>query len=1842
MVSADNDYPFVPKATSHISLNSEKYADNKRKLSSSITLSSSSFSNKNLHVSPTYHISFVTLFLTLCYKLLPTLQRSSYENLLANLDTTLREDRPHFISVAKYLDLLFHGSIRSKCKSNSSDYQQGLLFELLLGITFNLRQERLFDKANRLEHLWKELFTFNPTINGSHNRYLQIPHSVIDVANEQSAPISSIENLNAVMFLLLSLAKPGNHDETFSPFESAISIDFPGSNTDNDSNDSDFLIHSEQFLLYNELNKSTAARKESIKEPWKVVFPDQVFDSLADCEAKNCFDRFSSFREQDSSLYRNPGSSFFSSIHEPSSLSHQSNQSTIFGALSRPSGSNSYDLDLSLDLPPLSPAPNFYDGTTEALGQRYVQPNITDWLPIPSNEFTSSTSAPAVSFSRTVDNVLGDISGARTGGDNNDKSELRDIWRKVREHEQLKPKSFTFTKTQLFTWDSMGSYESDIDRATTQPKTIPDIISPFISEASRQVFESVYQTHFHDLFKFRKDMTSVIAESELLTILIYLLDGIDTKYFKWDDSKLKFVQVKDVRIAGVSFDAIESILQRFVDCGSNIKILEKLVCLMEQSPRSYGRTGVAFARALSEYLTFLRGIRLTIQADIAQCQGKTVLILHQKLSEVSEVLSLLVGNFIAPRIDPSKSFIDLICLPQGSNILSFLFNIISKFDNLDAPALNLAKNLGNSSFTTAISLFKYILMACLHEASLPLNQSISTWIGLSAVEFEGDSNSACGVKGSQTTGNEESRSPFTLDLLRTCETSTSEFESKAILSRGLMSNSVGSQAILKDVTDLLIVDPYDEFFIKQNGSFHDALQDGDGFWRAYFEVNTKSLVSFIPKHLVSILLQAGKSLPVLRLYHPDHPPLDASFGNLSLGLEWHFVSSDLEMSDKKMRRYAKKLIQVFTCLDKRLTQEDNTEQARIAWGKNVPKTKREEYIRDWTRQKAEEKEEIAKKKLEVLQSIQEFLKERQLIKEQRQDDENLEEAKRLKTQLESEARWVKLQEDEKKRVLANYETIMARIKKDEVRLDWSLKRLKLNEKRNKLLSEGWQEENKEIKQTRFYNEDQTLDNAFDTEMTNERTIGSVTHMADVETTENSHAMDVDQIIEKEDYVDSSMGTEGMQTNEKEENAENTVKDVKILQNEPSNSEIVHCDSRLNSSSNQILSPNADLSESSILQSSNNSSSLDPVDHWNNSNAASSSSYNNRKLAGCIPFLEHLLLSRSQHSTSHSNFMPPIHVITSECIHKPILLQSRLISRATLSLFLRQLELPRYLSPLHDFFFMNNPNFKELLTSSLFAFEEDEVEELSWNDISIVAKSILNQNSDPLIPARNRRVSPLERGRRTGLCLNKRVRWPPNGIELSAALNDIVETCVSYEMEKLDGSEAQRGQKYWQNVPDLLAFKVNTDGKPLPQHPNSLQALDFLELSYKPPTPLNLIITDSIVGGYNRIFSFILRLLRMNAIVKSTFRSIRFIYKISRPLLLNFHRHTRSASTSNSIGDSSSKPEASMQILSMCEDVDSVAGKFRVEVEHIVESLAGYVFDTAIGESWNNFMLSLENLKSSLDWSEYANISDLGDEGDPDATTRKDTPDAVNRSNERKELINNFTDCVNEMLYPSPDKTFTEWLNDRSGSQNHSSVIHDSPVITSLEDLYHYHRYTVDSIAFRCLLKKRQEPIMKLIEGCFDLIVQYGEWMNEYVKMRRGLLRILREEIDIANSVESQESRFNFGKKYTSVEKEIAKKDFINALGILRTELTEIVQKYGVTSRMLVRLLKGLEERSMGKGYVVEEVNRTGRQGNHDGKTSSRVKGGLNDLLVRLDFNGFFEKTGPLREQEGMYNTMSGS
>jgi hypothetical protein len=114
-----------------------------------------------------------------------------------------------------------------------------------------------------------------------------------------------------------------------------------------------------------------------------------------------------------------------------------------------------------------------------------------------------------------------------------------------------------------------------------------------------------------------------------------------------------------------------------------------------------------------------------------------------------------------------------------------------------------------------------------------------------------------------------------------------------------------------------------------------------------------------------------------------------------------------------------------------------------------------------------------------------------------------------------------------------------------------------------------------------------------------------------------------------------------------------------------------------------------------------------------------------------------------------------------------------------------------------------------------------------------------------------------------------------------------------------------------------------------QNPNSIEALDFLRLQYKPPPVLESVITTESLRKYDRLFKHLLRLSRMLSVVRILIRD-----------------STSRFSTSNM--------------------TRTLAQKFRVEALHFVQSLNDYASQVGVNYAWERFDKTLLKIEDCID------------------------------------------------------------------------------------------------------------------------------------------------------------------------------------------------------------------------------------------------------------------------------------
>ena len=335
--------------------------------------------------------------------------------------------------------------------------------------------------------------------------------------------------------------------------------------------------------------------------------------------------------------------------------------------------------------------------------------------------------------------------------------------------------------------------------------------------------------------------------------------------------------------------------------------------------------------------------------------------------------------------------------------------------------------------------------------------------------------------------------------------------------------------------------------------------------------------------------------------------------------------------------------------------------------------------------------------------------------------------------------------------------------------------------------------------------------------------------------------------------------------------------------------------------------------------------------------------------------DNIMLDDNEHGLSpHSSLVPVL------SFGPLIAAQSKLMDRECMRLLFSAHDLRKHLELQRDFQLMGNGLLASRLSHALF---------------------------DPDLETAERQDGVARKGGLMGLRLSGRDTWPPASSELRLALMGVLAECyMPHSMPEDGGGLGFKTDK--QKLPGDLSFAVR-DLTPEEidacRDPDSISALDFLRLSYKAPGPLATVITPQILAKYDKIFSLLLRVLRMLYVVNQ-------LYK-----------------------DTVGKGTALV--------ATTICRKFRLEAHHFITSLCSYFLDTGIAGPWKSFARWVDVIQRDLAQN--------------------------NPKNEPKHIH-------------GPDR------------------------------LREFHDRVLDQIMLALMLRKRQKPVMKLLEEIFGLILRFGK------------------------------------------------------------------------------------------------------------------------------------------------------
>lgn len=328
------------------------------------------------------------------------------------------------------------------------------------------------------------------------------------------------------------------------------------------------------------------------------------------------------------------------------------------------------------------------------------------------------------------------------------------------------------------------------------------------------------------------------------------------------------------------------------------------------------------------------------------------------------------------------------------------------------------------------------------------------------------------------------------------------------------------------------------------------------------------------------------------------------------------------------------------------------------------------------------------------------------------------------------------------------------------------------------------------------------------------------------------------------------------------------------------------------------------------------------------------------------------------TTEEAIFAPPITLVPSLSFGPLIAAQAKVVNIMSMRLIFSEHNLLEHLRVQRRFNLLGDGVFSSRLSHALF---------------------------DPDLDTAERKDRLSRPGGVMGLRLEGRDSWPPASSELRLALMGVL--TESYASTAAGPNPMHPGDRKFE-LPGDLSFAVRdmTDEEiERCKDPHSVEALDFLRLSYKPPSPLDAIITPLSLYKYDQLFKLLLRVFRMLFVVNQLFCDSR-------------HRNSKQPNK------------------------DATSQRFCIEAHHFVSCISSYFFDAGIEATWRIFERKLDQVAEHI--SKPIDEVALGqDEG--------------------------------------------------------------------LDNLREYHEKVLDRIMFTLLLRKRQQPVMKLLEDIFTIILGFA-------------------------------------------------------------------------------------------------------------------------------------------------------
>ncbi|KAF9573198.1 hypothetical protein EC968_008940 [Mortierella alpina] len=369
-------------------------------------------------------------------------------------------------------------------------------------------------------------------------------------------------------------------------------------------------------------------------------------------------------------------------------------------------------------------------------------------------------------------------------------------------------------------------------------------------------------------------------------------------------------------------------------------------------------------------------------------------------------------------------------------------------------------------------------------------------------------------------------------------------------------------------------------------------------------------------------------------------------------------------------------------------------------------------------------------------------------------------------------------------------------------------------------------------------------------------------------------------------------------------------------------------------------------------------------------------------------------------------MAPLTVLAEHSLCDSIRARTLLVNTCVMSLYFHDLNLLGHLEIMERFMLMKDGQFVTKLGEALFLDETGLLNRCAQAAHKAERATSTTMTSDSKNERRSSMASSGSDGGSASTWRNVQLKWPPRSGELEMTLRAVLLECFhstvsntdslgsgtnSHDVSDVSNVSEMDIEKYVegqvaprrtvkrdidaQDLEETLAFAVKEydDQSKICRDATALDALDFLYLDYKAPRPLRLLLfTPAVFEKYTCLFTFQLRLARVDAALKQVYRRLR----------------TQQSGISRLVAFVSVEPQQhAAQLL----DAElQMMHRLRFEAQQILDGFRGYITDVAMGSTWHGFMDRLKDLQVRLEDRILSsssinnnNISDYGDGAEQD-------------------------------------------------------------------------------------------------------------------------------------------------------------------------------------------------------------------------------------------------------------------